>query len=641
MTLKSTRNPRRALVVAAALALLVAPTWLGSAGARENPLGLGVSQLRLIHLADTHGKLAPHWERLADGRWHERSGGLAKAYTVVRRLRETAPGENLLLVNGDNFHGSAELFFTRGQAVVPILNAFGIDAYSPGNWDFADGPADFRARFTGPAKLTSFPVVAAGVYNAPGAPPGAAIGQRVLPPYVIKEVGGLRVAVIGLNDDKPHAQAKVFTIGLELTAGFDELPSVLEEVRRERPDLVVVMSEAGLAQNVALARDVPGIDVLLSSDTHEETFEPIVVPETGTVVVESGQGAAHVGRLDLRVVKSASGTKILERSWRLEEVDETVPEDARIKGLVDAARAPFLSGTFKGPFFRPYPGWRPGSRYGMVLDRPIDTVIGSTDVDLSRRAVFETVGDNLIADAMRIVTGADIAGTNGFRYDSELPAGEKITIGDVFNWLPLGAHVAVGEMSGGQILERFERYLSSVFDPNPYRRGGGWVPRVSGIRFHVDLTGPHGSAGDRIVRAEVLNRSTGAWEALLEDKWYRIASCYGPGDPLDHLCRTSGVRDIRFLTKDGQLVPPRVTTMPPNPRPKVQAAPDDVMSAPELMLYWIESAKDGVVAGADYSDPRWIVERGSLPASPFGSPVVQPLQGLGPDWLAAERVGAD
>lgn len=594
-------------------------------------------QLTLIHLADTHGKLAPHWERFSDDRWHPDSGGFAKEYTVITEIRRRAQGKNLLLVNGDNFHGGGEVFFTRGRAVVPILNAFGIDAYTPGNWDLADGPAEFRARFTGTAKESrqvNFPVLAAGVYNAPGAPPNAKVGERVLPPYLIKEVNGLRVAVIGLNDDKPNDQAKVFTMGLDIRAGWDELPPLLKEVREKGADLVVVQSEAGLAQNLAIARDYPGIDVILSGDTHEETLQPIRVKETGTVVVESGEGS-RVGQLDLTVVRGTKGARITQYQWKLHQVDGKVAEDPRIRELVMQARAPFLTGNFK-KHVRVYPGWKEGT--GLVLSDPLDTVVGQTDTDLERHQILEGAGDNVIADALRELTGADIGGTNGFRYDVGIPAGKAITLGDIFNWLPLGAHVAVGEMTGGQILKRFEQYLSAAFDPNPYRRSGGWLPRVSGLRFYVDLTGPHGPSGRRILKAEVWNREKGQWEPLLEDKVYTMASCYTPGDPLDTLCRTSGVRNMKFLTRDLKLVPPLVDHQPPNPLPKVKVAPDNVMSTAELLRKYIET-KGGWVRGAEHADPRWIVVKGEIPTSDLVPNLVQSLQGVGPDWLAGRRVG--
>lgn len=116
---------------------------------------------------------------------------------------------------------------------------------------------------------------------------------------------------------------------------------------------------------------------------------------------------------------------------------------------MDEARKPFLGGPAFKKHVRVYPGWPQGK--GLVLADPIETVVGYTDTDLERWQLFEGVGDNFLADALWELTGADIAGTNRFRFDVGIPAGKPITLADIFHWVPLGAHVAVGEMTGGQI----------------------------------------------------------------------------------------------------------------------------------------------------------------------------------------------
>jgi len=623
--------------LAAVAAAVVALALFASPSQTQGTSYPGTQTLRLLHVSDTHGKLVPHSERLSDGLWHANSGGYAKLATLVEELRQTT-SPNLLLVNGDNFHEGAENFFTNGQATIPLLNALNIDAYSPGNWDFSDGPVAFRARFVGtPAvpKRMNFQALATGVYNAPGAPAGAALGERVLPPYTIKLVDGLKIAIIGLNDDKPASQAQVFTIGLDIRAGWDELPAVLDEVEAQGADLVVVLSDAGLAQNIAIGRDNEGIDVILSADTHEETLDPIVVKRTRTIVVESGEGS-RVGALDLRVRKNFDDTRVVSARWKLHEADENTTENLAMKALVDAQRKTFLTPDFT-PKVRPLPGWPMGT--GIHLTEPIDKVIGATDTDLERHDLFHSTADNLIADAMRDLSGADIGGTNGFRYDIGIPAGEKITVGDIYHYLPVGAHVAVGEITGGQLLDRAEQFVSSSLHPNSYLRQGGWLPRFAGVRFYLDLTGPHGPNGGRITKAEVIDRATGLYAPLVKDKVYTIASCHAPGDPLDEMCRTSGVRNMKFLLSDGTLVAPLVPHQRPNPLPKLRVAPFTVMSAGAALKKYIEAKPGGLVKAADHGDSRWIVEKGMPQPSPLAPNVVQPLGGAGPDWLAAKRVG--
>lgn len=301
--------------------------------------------------------------------------------------------------------------------------------------------------------------------------------------------------------------------------------------------------------------------------------------------------------------------------------------------MVDEARAPFLSGQFRRQVFTPA-GWKPGTGY--VLDTPLDTVVGRTDGDLHRWHSLENVFNNFAADAMRELTGADIGIVNGFRFDIPLPPGE-ITVGDLFYFFPISPAVAVAEFTGGQLLDRLENSLNRTFDPNPYRQEGGWTLGLSGLRVQVDFREPQAISNKRVVGAEVLNRRTGQWEPLDRSQVYTVASCYGHGDPPDRICATNGARNLRFLTTDMRLVPPLVRSMPPNPKPKVQAAPENVMFPVPLLIKYLQ-AKGGLLKTEEYATGRWQIVGGQVPAAFRGQPFVQPVQGAGPEWLAGRRV---
>ena len=681
---------RKLLAVLAAASTVGAVAIVPSIAAADGKDDKGpIRTLRLIQVADTHGKFVPHWEQVdAPGskhNWQPDVGGFARTYALVQKLKNERKNSNLFLMNGDNFHGSAELMFTKGRAVVPIMNKFAPDAYNPGNWDYAEGSMETRARFVGlPAgcpkagaqamgRLVTFPVITAGFYNNEEGKNCGTPGTRVFQPYLIKEVNGIKVAILGLNDDKPSDQAATFTIGFDLHAGFDEAPALVKEVRAKGAEIVVAMSEAGFAQNIALARDVPGIDVVLSGDTHEETYQPVSVPHArgrSTLVVESGEGS-HVGQMDLRIAGRGQQAHIVKSSWTLHELNNTVPEDPGMKALVDEARAPFLSptagGTFGQPGTKPITRAYPGGGVPMKLTLPLDQVVGKTTVDLQRHSVVPTEGDEFIAEAIRKLTGAQVAGTNGFRYDLPVPKNQNITVGDVYAWLPIGAHVSIGKVTGSQLRDRFEKYLTAVLDPNPYRRTGGWLPVLAGARFTVDFSGPHGPGQDRIVKSEVYIQNavtkTWEWQPLQDDRIYTIAGCYSPGDALDRMCRMNGVRDMQFLvgTAAGSSPDPlngalslqnpaihNPTEMLPQYRTTRRAAPDGVVAAPEALLrYLMDNAKanDSVAASTayltPYLGPTWMAMAGThLPdPSPVAPDAVQPLQGAGPDWLAALRVG--
>ena len=103
--------------------------------------------ITLMQLQDVHGHIAPHAAILKDEVMDPNSGGMAKLATLIKQVRADNPN-NLLLAVGDTTHGSAEMLFTLGDAIMPMMNALEVDAFLPGNWDFGWGSRVYRQRFT-------------------------------------------------------------------------------------------------------------------------------------------------------------------------------------------------------------------------------------------------------------------------------------------------------------------------------------------------------------------------------------------------------------------------------------------------------------------------------------------------------------
>jgi len=292
--------------------------------------------ITLIEMGDLHGTIVPHAAILKNIDGSERevasAGGLARLKTVVNTIRADNPAA-VLLSTGDLTHGSAEAMFTVGDAMMIPMNAFGIDVYTPGNWDFGYGAAVFRNRFTTfgpkptipgnirtmsgylgcddvpvivgltdvasgytcneidantkpfptPAGLgvikASFPTVAANLYNdTTGLPlPPQLHDKRLLPAYQMLERDGTTIAVIGLTAAIVPQQADTFNIGLRFTQGVEELPGLIDEVKGLGAELIVVQSELGLPQNIKIAQDFKDIDVMYSAHTHEVTLGALLV----------------------------------------------------------------------------------------------------------------------------------------------------------------------------------------------------------------------------------------------------------------------------------------------------------------------------------------------------------------------------
>jgi len=311
--------------------------------------------ITLIEMGDLHGTLVPHGAILKhlDGTEYgsASSGGLARLKTIVNSIRMDNPDAVLLSV-GDLTHGSAEAMFTVGDAMMAPMNAFNIDVYTPGNWDFGYGAAVFRNRFTsfGPKPTipgnirtmssyigcddipvitgltdaasgysctentatapfptpegqgvikANFPVVAANLYNAAPLPP-AAQGKRVLPPFKIVDRDGTKIAVIGLTAAIVPQQADAFNIGLRFTQGVEELPALIDQVKALGADIIVVQSELGLSQNIKLAQSFKDIDVMYSAHTHEVTLGALIVHKNKVFRTTPGKRLSHKARRLLR-----------------------------------------------------------------------------------------------------------------------------------------------------------------------------------------------------------------------------------------------------------------------------------------------------------------------------------------------------
>jgi sulfur-oxidizing protein SoxB len=485
------------------LGLLGTLTFIMPAAAAAPPDPAGPPRtVTLAYFADLHAHLEPHpelfWARGRDELVKD-AGGVARLATAIRALRRERPGQTLVFDAGDTIQGSAEAAWTQGRVVVPALNALGLDLAIPGNWEVVYGKDVLLAR----AREYRHPVVAANIRDA-------ATGRNVFPPYLVSEANGVRVGVIGFTDpDVPERQPPGYSRGLTFDKQ-DILPPLVRRLReQERADVVVLLCHVGLRKAIALADRLQGVDVVLSSDTHERTYEPVV--RGTTWVVEPGSFGSFLGRLDLTV----QGGRVTDRRWRLIELRaESVAEAADVKQLVAETLAPFRQQT--------------------------EAEIGTTAVPLVPYAVVETNLDDMLADAVREVSGAEIGLSNGFRFGVPTLAG-PIRERDLWTWYPITNKVKTGKATGKQLRAFWERELDHVFASDPADLFGGWLVRVSGMTVRFEA---YASKGRRVRRIEV------GGKPLEDDRLYTVAACEREGDPPDTLCRIPGVSEPRTLTMD-------------------------------------------------------------------------------------------
>ena len=474
--------------------------------------------LTLIQVGDLHGHLLTRPHLRGDGQT-EYGGGLARIRTKLERVR--ASSRSSLLFNvGDTIQGGAEALYTRGEAMVQVLDDWNIDGCVPGNWDFMYGTHRYLELF-GQGRWGA---VAANLYYDSEGPYAELAGKRVLPAYRVRTINDLRVGVIGLTTDRgPSAGDGKATEGFRFTDGRAELPVLVQQLSsEENVDVVVVLSELGLAKNIELAERYAGIDVLLSSDMHEETPR-VVRTENGTLVSEVGQDGTRLGQLDLQVDEDG----IVGWDYHLHSIDMSVPEHPQTRRTVQAIRRPFLSG----------PGFVPPANpiSGRPLSRPLDTVVGRAEHPLYRGnftdhptpGVVEGTSHNMLADALGHQAGAQIGIFQGFRYGTHLSVGD-ITFGDLNHLMPIGASVAKGQIVGQQLLDHLERSINGVLSPDLEQWLSGWVPAVSGVTFDLD---PYRAMGSRVREVKIRDLGTDVFKPLDPQRAYTVGGYWFPQQP--------------------------------------------------------------------------------------------------------------
>lgn len=468
-----------------------------AASLRDKPARKHVT---LLFAADLHAQLQPHPELFWEGGEErvEEAGGFARIAAAIAQIRAERDNEVLVMDGGDTFQGSAEAALSQGEAVVAPLDAIGFDLGVPGNWEVVFGPSTLKER----AAQIGHPLVASNIRDG-------ATGERLFAPWAIRDVGGVKVGVVGFTDpDVPRRQPPAYSEGL-VYDDDSELPALVEEVRRNGAEVVVLLSHIGLPKAVELTDRVPGIDLHFSADTHERTYRPI--DRNGVWVVEPGSFGSFLGRLDLWV----EGGEIVDKRWELIELTASrFPEDPRVKAIVDRSVA-----SMRGD---------------------LDRVVGSTKVRLGRYAVAETNLDNLLSDALREATGTEIALSNGFRFGTPVLPG-PIRERNLWDFYPISTPLMIGELSGAQLRAFWEQELENVFTPEYRRRFGGWLPRPSGMTLRFEAGAPK---GERVREIRV------GGELLDDERFYTVTACEREGDAPDTLCRIPHARNPRVLGFD-------------------------------------------------------------------------------------------
>jgi sulfur-oxidizing protein SoxB len=455
---------------------------LGVADAAGKPPHL-VGEHLLKHFGIAPGTVEAHaftsLDFEAGARTYGKVGGFAHLATLVKRLRASRPGA-LLLDGGDTWQGSATSLWTNAQDMIDASKLLGVEVMTA-HWEMTYGAKrlleviekDFERGIA---------FIAQNVTTTD-------FGDQVFAPYVMREMNGVRVAIIGQAFPyTPIANPRYFVA--EWTFGIQEerMQKHVDEARSKGAQVVVLLSHNGMDVDLKMARRVRGIDAILGGHTHDGVPAPSVVSNAGgkTLVTNAGSNGKFLGVLDFDV----RAKKVVDFRYKLLPVfANLLPADSTMAAYIDRVRAPFVS--------------------------RLNEKLAVTETLLYRRGNFNGSFDQLICDALMEVRGAQIALSPGFRWGTTLLPDQPILMEHLMDQTAITyPYTTLAEMSGVTIKALLEDVADNLFNPDPYLQQGGDMVRTGGLGYTID---PGAKIGSRILDLRLAGRP------LEADRVYKVA----------------------------------------------------------------------------------------------------------------------
>ncbi|MDH5179805.1 MAG: thiosulfohydrolase SoxB [Gammaproteobacteria bacterium] len=397
-------------------------------------------------------------------------GGFAHLRTLVKKLRaEHGPDKTLLLDGGDTWQGSYSAYMSRGMDMVGACNRLGVDVMT-GHWEFTyldeeviKNVKAFKGDFV--CQNVFVKDDAAFDYRFADFEGFNENSQRAFKPYTIKKLGDVRVAVIGQAFPyTPIANPQRFIPDWTFGIRDSEMQKIVDKVREtEKPDVVVVISHNGMDVDLKMASKVSGIDAIFGGHTHDGMPKPTVVKNKGgqTLVTNAGSNGKFLGFMQFDVRDG----KVKDWRYTLIPVFSNLLEaDKEMTSYIQEVRAP----------------------YTKMLTEELAVAEGL----LYRRGNFNGTFDQIICDALRVVGGAQISLSPGFRWGTSVLPGQAITMDNVMDQTCMTyPETYVREMDGKTIKLILEDVADNLFNHDPYYQQGGDMVRVGGMDYSIDING--------------------------------------------------------------------------------------------------------------------------------------------------------
>ncbi|BCS32132.1 bifunctional metallophosphatase/5'-nucleotidase [Luteitalea sp. TBR-22] len=471
--------------------------------------------MQFLTISDWHGQLDP-----LNVAGVGAVGGAAVLSTYFQQERATNPN-SLTMTAGDAVGASPPISSFFGDVpTIEAMRLMGFSADALGNHNFDRGIAHLQ-QLIDVASASSgqvgarFQYVSANLANRDANLSG-------VKDFEIFEVGGVKVAVIGLtNPEAPTLVAPGAFGTMSVTDPVQAANKARARARRAGAKVFVVLIHAGITGRdasgaavgplVDFANAVGGFDLIVGDHTDQQ----YAGVHNGAVVVENLSRGATYARVQL-TVDPRNGRRISDSVTFVTPLASAVTPDPAVAALVDSYRAQLV----------PILNTQIGNATRVI---PRSDVCGRADGRLC-----ESLVGNVIADAMRVRYGTDIAITNagGIRASLTCPTTDNasdfcpayvpppypITRGQVLTVLPFGNEVVTVAISGTELLTFLENGVSAMPGAN------GRFPQLSGLCFTYDVAAPAGNRVVSAVRQAADGTCTGASIDFTAAAWYSLAT---------------------------------------------------------------------------------------------------------------------
>jgi len=454
----------------------------------HHPVGTGAAPQRahlvILGTTDMHGRIFPvdYYTNKYD------NVGIAKVATLIKDARKNDP-DLLLLDSGDTIQGTPlEYLHNRRNNTPPdpmmlAMNALHYDAMAVGNHEY-----NFGLKVVEKARSEAqFPWLSANTYRTNSE-------TNYHKSYIVKEVEGVRVGILGLTTPGiPNWENKPNYEGLEFRETVSEAKKWVKVLREtEKVDLVVIPMHMGLEEDlrtgipnpsqvpnenaaIAIARQVPGIDVILMGHTHRDTPSLFV---NGVLLTQANRWASHLARVDLYLEKNEKTGRwqVLAKSARTIPVTEKTEIDPEIARIGE-------------PYHKETQDW-------------LARTIGQSAEDLASQGCRfrDTAIIDLIQRVQLEAGKADVSMAACFNPDARIPKG-PVTVRDIAGLYEYENTLVTLELTGQQIkdaLEHSAKYFreyqqgKSLADLIDTRIPGYNFDMAEGVTYDLDLTRPFG-----------------------------------------------------------------------------------------------------------------------------------------------------